>query len=215
MSGPEERAKLFNIANILTMLRIVIVPAVLVLLLLLRPEPTRGWIRLELPAESAPGHNLLWSVLAMFLFVIASLTDILDGWLARKYQLITNFGKLLDPLADKLLVMGAMVMLVEKNRLPGWMAVIIIARELAITSLRSIAGAEGVVIAASPLGRWKNIFQVFSLAAIILYYQIGWVNFYILGITVFLLAVILTIWSGVDYTYHFWPLIIGKSPEKK
>jgi CDP-diacylglycerol--glycerol-3-phosphate 3-phosphatidyltransferase len=147
--------------------------------------------------------------------VVASLTDILDGYMARKYQLITNFGKLLDPLADKLLVMGAMVMLVEKNRLPGWMAVIILGRELAITSLRSIAGAEGVVIAASQLGRWKNVFQVSSITAIILYYHIGWVNFYILGITLFMLAVLMTIWSGVDYTYRFWPLIIGKQPQKK
>ncbi len=214
MSEAQSPPRLVNIANILTMFRIVLVPVVLVLILLLEPEPGgQSWIRWEI--EPPPGHNLLWSILACILFVIASLTDILDGYLARKYNLITNFGKLLDPLADKLLVVGAMVMLVEKNRLPGWMAVVIIARELAITSLRSVAGAEGVVIAASPLGKWKTIFQIFSISAIILYYHIGWVNFYIMGITVFLLAVVLTVWSGVDYSYHFWSLIMGKKAEKQ
>jgi len=213
MTGSENRTRLFNIANLLTMFRIVLVPVVLVLLLMLQREPELGWIRWE--TEPVSDRNFILSIIAAILFVVASLTDILDGYMARKYQLITNFGKLLDPLADKLLVMGAMVMLVEKNRLPGWMAVIILGRELAITSLRSIAGAEGVVIAASQLGRWKNVFQVSSITAIILYYHIGWVNFYILGITLFMLAVLMTIWSGVDYTYHFWPLIIGKQPQKK
>jgi len=213
MTGSENRTRLFNIANLLTMFRIVLVPVVLVLLLMLQREPELGWIRWE--TEPVSDRNFILSIIAAILFVVASLTDILDGYMARKYQLITNFGKLLDPLADKLLVMGAMVMLVEKNRLPGWMAVIILGRELAITSLRSIAGAEGVVIAASQLGRWKNVFQVSSITAIILYYHIGWVNFYILGITLFMLAVLMTIWSGVDYTYRFWPLIIDKQPQKK
>ncbi len=205
--------RLFNLANILTLLRIVLVPIVLVLILLMEVEPTQGWIRWEITEPTR--NNLILSIVATVLFVIASLTDLVDGYVARKYQLVTNLGKLLDPLADKLLIMGAMVMLVEKNRLPGWIAVVIIARELAITSLRSLAGAEGVVISASRLGKSKTVFQVVSVAAIILYYPFGPINFYLIGITVFLLAVFLTIWSGVDYTRHFWLLILGKNQGRK
>ncbi len=201
---PEEKShpKLFNIANILTGIRIIIVPAVLVFLWLVRPETREvDWFSLKVPHPE--GHNQIFCALACGLFVLASITDLLDGWLARKYQLITNLGKLLDPLADKILVMGSMVMLVELNRLPGWMVVVIIARELAITSLRSIASTEGIVISASRLGKYKTLFQVLSLAFVILYYPIGPVNIYAIGMVFFVVAFIFTLWSGVDYFYQF------------
>ncbi len=210
MTQAKPPAKLFNIANILTGFRIVLVPAVLVFLWLVKPESREvNW--LELSPVSPQGLNQLFCVLAGVLFVLASLTDLLDGWLARKYQLVTNLGKLLDPLADKILVLGTMVMLVELNRLPGWMVVVILARELAITSLRSIASSEGIVISASQLGKYKTFFQVLSLAFITIYYPVVGINLYAIGMVFFLVAFIFTLWSGGDYFYRFWSVLKGKS----
>ena len=201
--------RLLNIANILTGFRIVLVPAVLVFLWLVKPESREvNW--LELTPVSPQGLNRLFCVLAGVLFVLASLTDLLDGWLARKYQLVTNLGKLLDPLADKILVLGTMVMLVELNRLPGWMVVVILARELAITSLRSIVSSEGIVISASQLGKYKTFFQVLSLGFIIIYYPIGRINIYAIGMVFFVVAFIFTLWSGADYFYRFWSVLKKK-----
>lgn len=200
------KVNLINIANIFTGLRILLVPIILFLLWLINPETKEvNW--LECKAPSPVGLNFAYSISAAILFIVASLTDLVDGYLARKYQIITNLGKLLDPLADKILVLGAMVMLVELGRLPAWMVVIILARELAITSLRSIAGADGVVISATKLGKYKTLFQVISLSFIIIYYPLRVgdfvLNLYAVGLFFFVVALFFTLWSGYDYFKNF------------
>lgn len=202
MPETSSHPKLFNVANILTTSRIILVPAVLVLLWLIKPEAAQiNWLKLQVSPPT--GHDQLYSVLAVIFFTVASLTDLLDGYLARKYKLVTNLGKLLDPLADKILVLGSMVFLVQLNRLPAWMAVVVLTRELAVTSLRGVAGADGVVIAASQLGKYKTVFQDFALGFVMLYYPVHGANVYSVGMLFMTAAVVLTIWSGIDYFWAF------------
>src|SRR3954453_23207169 len=135
-----------NVPNVLTVLRIVAVPVVVVALL---EETSQG------------------DVIAAAVFALAALTDGLDGYIARRRKEITTFGKLMDPLADKLLITAALVSLVSLNRIPAWVAMVIIAREFAVTGLRSLADERGVVIAASWLGKIKTVTQVAAVLAAI------------------------------------------------
>jgi CDP-diacylglycerol---glycerol-3-phosphate 3-phosphatidyltransferase len=213
----EERrhVPIWNIANILTMARIGAIPVFMVLLILVEPEERmHGWDWFTLPATpwgSAHGHNVLYCLIAAIIFTLASITDWLDGYLARKYDLVTNLGKLMDPLADKLLVIGAMIMLVELGRLPGWMALVVVAREVGITALRGVASDQGVIIAASQLGKYKTSTQMPALVALLLYYKLPIFYFFDLncfgvGMVLFVFAVVLTVWSGLDYFFKFWKL---------
>lgn len=168
-----------NLPNKLTVLRmIMIVPFVIFLLL---PELVKGgkWI-------------------ALALFVIASMTDWLDGYLARKYHLVTNFGKFMDPLADKLLVSAAMIGLVEMGRLPSWIVIIIISREFIISGFRLIASDNGVVIAASYWGKFKTVFQMIMI--ILLIADLG-AGFFLIERIVIWIALLLTVVSLLDYLY--------------
>ena len=135
----------------------------------------------------------LWAVVV---FIIASLTDLLDGKIARKYNLITDFGKFMDPLADKLLVCAAMICLVEMGRLPAWMVIVIISREFIISGFRLVASDNGVVIAASYWGKFKTTFQM--LMIIVLMLNLGGV-FDTIGLVLTWIALILTVVSLVDY----------------
>lgn len=138
---------------------------------------------------------------AAIIFVLAAVTDMLDGHIARKHNLVTNFGKLMDPLADKLLVMAALVCLVEVGDVAGWMVVVILGRELIITGMRQVAAAQGIVIAAGTTGKIKTITQMIAIPLLILE---NW-PFSVLGIPVpfdiiFLwIAVVMTIVSGAEY----------------
>ena len=134
----------------------------------------------------------LWAV-AVF---IASLTDLLDGKIARKYNLITDFGKFMDPLADKLLVCAAMICLVEMGRLPAWMVIVIISREFIISGFRLVASDNGVVIAASYWGKFKTTFQMLMIIVLIL--NLGGV-FDMIGLVLTWIALILTVVSLIDY----------------
>lgn len=136
-------------------------------------------------------------MIALALFIIASLTDLLDGKIARKYNLVTNFGKFMDPLADKLLVCSALICLIELNALPAWMVIIIISREFIISGFRLIASDNGVVIAASYWGKFKTTFQMVSVVLLIL--DIPALAF-VTTICVWI-ALLLTIVSLVDYIY--------------
>jgi CDP-diacylglycerol--glycerol-3-phosphate 3-phosphatidyltransferase len=212
MQDKTTKAPIWNIANYLTLARIVAIPAFIILLIMVRPEMSHRGAWFALPATPA-GHNLAYCVIAAVIFALASITDYLDGFLARRYNLVTNLGKLLDPLADKLLVIGAMIMLVEMNRLPGWMALVVVAREVGITALRGVASDQGMVIAASQLGKYKTATQMPALVLLILYYKIPVfyffpVNCYIVGMVLFAFAVILTVWSGLDYFIKFWKYMI-------
>ena len=135
----------------------------------------------------------LWAVAV---FIIASLTDLLDGKIARKYNLITDFGKFMDPLADKLLVCAAMICLVEMGRLPAWMVIVIISREFIISGFRLVASDNGVVIAASYWGKFKTTFQMLMIIVLIL--NLGGI-FDTIGLVLTWVALILTVVSLVDY----------------
>lgn len=138
-------------------------------------------------------------VVATLLFALASLTDMLDGKIARKYNLITNFGKLMDPLADKILTAAAMVCLVELGDLAAWIVVIVLFREYAITGLRSVAASENIVVAAGIWGKVKTVCQMVALMLMMLKPQIVALCGVDLGLLLMYVALILTVYSGVDY----------------
>lgn len=169
-----------NLPNKITFSRVLLVPIFIIL------------FYIDIP------NNQLY---AGVLFVIAALTDILDGHLARKHNQITNLGKFIDPLADKLLVSAAFILLVERGVIPGWVVVTIIAREFTITGFRIIAASEGVTIAASSLGKIKTITQLIAIV-LLLFDNIFFRNFNIPMDQIFLyIALIFTVLSGYDYIF--------------
>ncbi|MFW5981516.1 MAG: CDP-diacylglycerol--glycerol-3-phosphate 3-phosphatidyltransferase [bacterium] len=171
-----------NLPNKLTITRIVLVPLFMFFLLL------------------SDNYTGFFKVVALSVFALAAITDGLDGYYARKQQAITKFGKILDPLADKLLISAALIAFVAMDDISAWVAIIIIGRELAVTGLRVIAASEGIVIAASKWGKWKTNLQIFAVIAVILDPEIIALPFYLTNIIVFL-AVIVTVISGIDYFY--------------
>lgn len=142
-----------NLPNKLTILRICMIPFFIFFLL------------------AQGGENYTYRIIAAALFIIASLTDLLDGKIARKYNLVTNFGKFMDPLADKLLVCSALIALIELKQLPAWMVIIIISREFIISGFRLVASDNGIVIAASYWGKWKTTFQMVAVILLIVNIQ--------------------------------------------
>ncbi len=164
-----------NLPNKLTMFRVILIPF-FVVFLLVDITPVDKWI-------------------ALAIFIIASLTDMLDGKIARKYNLVTNFGKFMDPLADKLLVCSALVCLVAVDRIPAWMVIVIIAREFIISGFRLVASDNGVVIAASYWGKFKTTFQMVMICLMIA----DLAALQLLTAIVTWVAVILTVVSLVDY----------------
>lgn len=164
-----------NLPNKLTIFRVILIPFFVVLLLF------------DITAYDK------WIALAIF--IVASLTDFLDGHIARKYNLVTNFGKFMDPLADKLLVCSALVCLVAVDRIPAWMVIVIIAREFIISGFRLVASDNGVVIAASYWGKFKTTFQIIMICLMIA----DLAALQLLTTIVTWVAVILTIVSLVDY----------------
>ena len=135
--------------------------------------------------------------IAVAIFIIASLSDMLDGKIARKYNLVTNFGKFMDPLADKLLVCSAMICLVATGQLASWIVIIIISREFIISGFRLIAADNGIVIAASYWGKFKTVFQMLMIIVLILDIQNA--GFQVLGVILTYVALILTVVSLIDY----------------
>jgi CDP-diacylglycerol--glycerol-3-phosphate 3-phosphatidyltransferase len=137
--------------------------------------------------------------IAATIFIIASLTDALDGFIARKYDATSNFGKLMDPLADKILVLSALVCLVELGDIPGWMVIVMLTREFLITGLRAIAARDGLVIAADLSGKIKTVFQMLAIIAILFKNQ----PFERFGLPISLIllwiALFMTVYSGVEY----------------
>lgn len=173
-----------NLPNKLTMFRVILVPFFVAVMLI----PFNG--------EAGTG---MYKWIALAIFVVASLTDMLDGKIARKYNLVTNFGKFMDPLADKLLVCSAMICLIELGRIPSWVVIIIVGREFIISGLRLVASDNGVVIAASMWGKYKTVFQM--IMVILMIVDFDFMPFPIITMIVMWVAVILTIVSLVDYVY--------------
>jgi len=180
----------WNVPNLLTFGRILIIPLFIYL---------------------AYQANPLASLLAGALFAIAAITDVVDGWLARRLGLVTVIGKFLDPLADKLIVLAAMVMLVRLGRFPAWVAILLLSREFVVTGLRQIAASEGMVIAAGQEGKWKTALQLVGIIALLVHYQHevdlwvwqGPVNFNTVGWYLTLLSVVFSLWSAGVYFRAF------------
>lgn len=167
-----------NLPNKLTILRVIMIPFFVFFLM-------------------APYFEGYGNYIAAAIFIVASLTDMLDGKIARKYNLVTNFGKFMDPLADKLLVCSAMICLIETGQLAAWIVIVIIAREFIISGFRLVASDNGVVIAASYWGKFKTTFQM--LMVIVLILDIQNTFFSVLGVILTYVALILTIVSLIDY----------------
>ena len=167
-----------NLPNKLTILRVILIPFFVFFLI-------------------SPFFDGYGNYIALAIFIIASLTDMADGKIARKYNLVTNFGKFMDPLADKLLVCSAMICLIQTGQLAAWIVVIIIAREFIISGFRLIASDNGVVIAASYWGKFKTTFQMLMVIVLILNVQMPF--FQILGKILTYAALILTVVSLIDY----------------
>ena len=166
-----------NLPNKLTILRVIMIPFFVLALLY------------------DGGENQILRYVAAAIFIIASLTDMLDGKIARKYNLVTNFGKFMDPLADKLLVCSALICLVELKGLPAWMVIVIISREFIISGFRLVASDNGVVIAASYWGKFKTTFQMIAVVLLI----VGIPALSMVTTAVVWIALILTVISLVDY----------------
>ena len=142
-----------------------------------------------------------WSYgVALALFLVGSLTDWADGWMARRYRIVTNFGKFMDPVADKLLVLSTMISLCGQGLIPSWVCVVVLFRELAVDGLRLVAMEQGRVIAAGKLGKIKTCTQMAMLVTYLLS-AIGWLRVPALNWTLLAVAMAMTLWSGVDY---FW-----------
>ncbi|MGP1442307.1 MAG: CDP-diacylglycerol--glycerol-3-phosphate 3-phosphatidyltransferase [Anaerovoracaceae bacterium] len=144
-------------------------------------------------------YLLGYEIVSLVIFATASFTDFLDGYLARKYNLVSNYGKIMDPLADKLLVTSALVCMVQTGLVPAWMVIIILAREFAITGLRAVAASEGTVIAAAWSGKVKTVTQMIAIIFLLLRnWPFSLVNIPFADIMLWI-AVIMTIYSGVEY----------------
>ena len=167
-----------NLPNKLTIARMAMVPLFMIALLMNTPASR---------------------ILATVIFALASLTDMLDGQIARKYNMVTNFGKLMDPLADKVLTAAAMICLVELGDLAAWIAVVIIFREYLITGLRSVAASENIVVAANIWGKVKTVCQRIALMLLMVKPQVVALCGIDLGLWIMYVAVALTIYSGLDY----------------
>lgn len=128
----------------------------------------------------------------------------MDGYIARQQKSETAVGKLLDPLADKLLINSALIMLISLDRIPAWMVVLIVGREVAVTGLRGIATTQGLVIAASNWGKAKLVFQSMALIGLILHYKYIGIDFHFLGMLLLWIALVITLWSGIDYFHRFY-----------
>lgn len=178
--------KKMNLPNKLTIFRVIlIVPFVLLLL-----GGNEGWF-----GTLFEGTGKAADYISLAIFIIASLTDLIDGKIARKYNLVTNFGKFMDPLADKLLVSAAMIALVELNRIPAWIVIVIISREFIISGFRLVASDNNVVIAASYWGKFKTVFQMVMVCLMIADIP----GLQVLTDVIMWIAVALTIISLMDY----------------
>ncbi len=165
----------------------------------------------------------LYSVLAASLFTVAAITDIVDGFLARRWNMITVTGKLLDPLADKLIVMAALVMMVRLGRVPAWLVIVLLSREFIVTGLRQIAASEGMVIAAGQEGKWKTALQLVGIVALCVHYThpVNFlfatydVNFNVVGKALVYFSTAFSVWSAGTYFQAFLQMLSKRGPTQK
>ena len=180
-----------NLPNFITLTRILLIPVFVVLFA--TPTPNR-------------------SLTAALVFVVAAVTDLLDGYLARRNGQVTTLGKLLDPIADKLLVLSALILLVNVDRVSALVAILIIAREVAVTGVRAIAAGEGMVIASETTGKYKMALQVVAIVLLILEgtFMSDFGNLHLAGIVTLYLSLVLGYVSGGHYVWSFWKQVVAK-----
>lgn len=200
-----------NLPTSLTLLRIFMTP--LLVVVLLTPPWTTAWVRDQLAGTDAVswiGDLVIWlglwrEVVAVMIFLVAAATDGLDGYLARSRGQVTTLGKLLDPIADKLLTVSAFISLVELQLAPAWMVVVIVGREFAVSGMRSIAASRGIIIAASVWGKYKTVAQIVAISLLILTkYVERWVNYVNLGKASLWIVIVLAVVSMVHYFVGFF-----------
>ena len=168
-------------ASKITLVRVAFIPVYMVLMYLSGGQPN------------------LWMWLGLAVFVVASLTDYVDGYIARKYQQVSDFGKFLDPLADKLLVIAAMTMFCQWGQMPAWALMIVLTREFAVTGLRLVAVGNGTVIAAGWSGKVKTASTMIGLCVLMAFPTVAWLSWVVIGVIVFT-----TVYSGVEYFIQNW-----------
>lgn len=182
--------QLLNLPNKITLARIALVPVVLVLMTF---------------------ETRLSCFLAAFFFGLAAFSDLIDGYLARKANQITSFGKFLDPLADKVLVSSVLIMMVEKGWVAAWLVIVIICRDLLITGLRAVASDHGIVIAADKWGKVKTVLQIVAMVPLLIHHPIFGLPLAQIGLYILYVAVFLTIYSGVHYFIRFFRVFTVQS----
>lgn len=174
---------MFNLANQLSLLRILMTPLVIILLYF-------------------PGK--ITCSLAVLIFIFASITDWLDGYVARRSNMVTSMGKFLDPLADKVLICSVLIMFTQLNWAPAWVVIVIVCRELVVTGLRAMAVDEGIVLAADKFGKAKTVLQILAIIPITLHFPVFDTKLWIFGEIVLYAAMIIAIVSGVNYCIYFY-----------
>lgn len=179
--------------NSLTLFRVGAVPLLIVLLLF---------------------DNPACGLVAAFVFSVAAITDYFDGYIARRYGLVSNLGKMLDPLADKLLVASSLIMLTDLGRVPAWAICIILGRELAVTGLRSVVTDQGADVSASMLGKYKTGFQIAAIIPLLIHYSYFGIDFHAVGMPLFWIALVITLWSGADYFVRLWKHVYADTADK-
>jgi CDP-diacylglycerol--glycerol-3-phosphate 3-phosphatidyltransferase len=188
MELPVKFKQLLKDPNSLTLFRILATPIIVILLFF---------------------PNRVCSFLAALIFSAAAITDYFDGYLARRYGLVSNLGKVMDPVADKLIVSSAFIMMTSLGWIPAWLVCIIIGRELAITGLRNIIAENKLDVSASELGKYKTGFQIAAIIPLLIHYEYFGVNLHVIGMFFLWGALIFTLWSGIDYFIRFRSLLHG------
>jgi CDP-diacylglycerol--glycerol-3-phosphate 3-phosphatidyltransferase len=175
--------QILSLPNEITIIRIVAIPIIILLLFYI---------------------DGIYSIITSILFLLVSLTDTLDGYIARRRKLVTTLGKFLDPLADKLLIVTSLIALIPTRGVPAWMVIVIVGREIAVTGLRGIAVSQGIVISASSMGKYKTVFEVVSIFFLIMNGDLFLISFKLIGMILLWIALIIALISGFDYFKNFF-----------
>jgi len=185
----EKIKKIVSQPNFLTMFRIIACPVLVILITF---------------------PNRIFMLITMLLFSLAAITDFFDGFMARRNGLVSNFGKIMDPMADKLLVSCTLIMLTSHGWIPAWVVCVIVGRELAVTGLRNFVAGNMEDVSASNLGKYKTGFQIAAIIPLLIHFSYFGVNFHAIGLTLLWCALVMTVWSGAAYFIRFKDLLLKK-----
>lgn len=195
--SPANRQVMLNIPNLMTLARILAIPVIVALLMMQGPHRS---------FES----NRLLSFIAAGLFILAAISDVVDGYIARKIGQVSVMGKFFDPMADKLVHMAVMVVMIPMGRFPAWLCVVLLFREILITGLRAIAAGEGLIIGADQWGKKKTVWLNIGLSGMIIYYPFLGLNPYLIGWVAVGISAVYSLYSGVQYMVYFFKTISAK-----